>query len=92
MIFGKKNLLKYGLKIGSITIKESDEVEVLGITINKALNFKKHRESLCRTAQYKLHALSRIRKYLTLDKANLLGNGFIDRQFSYAPLNWMFLP
>ena len=41
MIFGKKNLLKYGLKIGSITIKESDEVDLLGITIDKALNFKK---------------------------------------------------
>ena len=92
MILGKKKRLKYSLKIGSIIIKESDEVELLGITIDKALNFKKHRESLCRTAQYKLHALSRIRKYLTLDKANLLGNGFIDRQFSYAPPNWIFLP
>ena len=57
MILGKKNRLKYSLKIGSITIKESNEVELLGITINKALNFKKNIENLCRTAQYKLHAL-----------------------------------
>ena len=42
------------------------------------------------TAQYKLHALRRIRKYLTLDKAKLLGNAFIDSQFNYAPLIWMF--
>ena len=41
MILGKKKHLKYSLKIGSITIKESDEVELLGITVDKALNFKK---------------------------------------------------
>ena len=74
MILGKKKRLKYCLEIGSITTKESDEVELLGITIDNDLNFKKHIENLCRTAQYKLHALRRIRKYLTLDKAKLLGN------------------
>ena len=71
-------------------MKESDEVELLGITIDKTLNFKKHIKNLCRTAQYKLHALRRMRKYLTLDKAKLLGNAFIDSQFNYALLIWMF--
>ena len=41
MILGKKKRLKYSLKIGSITIKESDEVELLRITIDNALNFRK---------------------------------------------------
>ena len=66
------------------------EVILLGITIDNELVFKKHIENLCRTAQYKLHALTRIRKYLTLDKAVLLGNTFINSQFNYAPLIWMF--
>ena len=65
-------------------------VELLGITIDKALNFKNHIENLCRTAQYRLHALRRIRKYLTLDKAKLSGNAFSDIQFNYAPVTWMF--
>ena len=90
IFFTGSKRLKYSLKTGSITIKESDKVELRGITIDKALNFKKHIENLCRTAQYKLHALRRIRKYLTLDKAKLLGNAFIDSQFNYAPLIWMF--
>ena len=90
MILGKKKPLNYSLKIWSITIKKSHEVELLGITIDKVLSFKQHIENLCRTAQYKLHALRRIRKYLTLDKAKLLGNAFIDSQFNYAPLIWMF--
>ena len=44
---GKNKRLKYCLKIRSVTIKESDKVELLGITIDKALNFKKHIENLC---------------------------------------------
>ena len=61
MILGKKNRLKYSLKIGSITVKESDEVELLGITIDKVINFEEHIKNLCRTAQYKLHVLRQIR-------------------------------
>ena len=45
---------------------------------------------ICRTANYKLHALRRIRKYLSLEKAKLLCNAFINSQFNYAPLLWMF--
>ena len=74
MIFGKKNRQKYGLETSSKTFVESDQVELLGITIDKDLNFKKHIKNLCPTAQYKVHALRRIRKYLALDKAKLLGN------------------
>ena len=85
MILRKKNCLKYSLKIESITIKESEEVELLGITIDKALNFKKHRANFCHTAQSKLHALWQIKKYLTLDEEKLLGNAFINSQFNYAP-------
>ena len=62
MILEKKNRLKYSLKIESITVKESDEVELLGITVDKVLNFKKYIENLYRTAQHKLHALKRMRK------------------------------
>ena len=43
----------------------TDEVELLGLTIDKELDFCKHIEKLCRNAQYNLHALRRIRKYLT---------------------------
>ena len=90
MILGKKNRVKYSLKIGCITVQEPDEAELLGITIDKALNFKKHIENLCPIAQYKLQALIRIRKYLTLDDTKLLGNVFIESQFNYASLIWMF--
>ena len=41
------------MNVGSVDIKESDEVELLGITTDKYLHFRKHIEILCCTAQYK---------------------------------------
>ena len=90
MILKRKNHKRQRMVINSITVKETNEVILLGITTNNKLVFKKHIENLYRTAQYKLHALTSIRKYLTLDKAILLGNAFINSQFNYAPLIWMF--
>ena len=90
MILGKKNRLGYNLKVLSVTIKQSDEVELPGITIDKALNFTNHIENLCCTSQYKLHALRWIRKYVTKGKAKLLGNALTESQFDYASLIWMF--
>ena len=58
--------------------------------IDKNLTFKKHIDNLVRQAQYKLHALQSIRKFLTVEKDKILGNAFIDSQFNYASLIWMF--
>ena len=72
------------------TKEDDSEVTLLGVKIDKQLKFKSHIEELCRKAAYKLHALCRIRKYLTVEKAKLLANGFINSQFTYAPFIWMF--
>ena len=60
------------------------------MTIDEELNFSTHTDKLSRNAQYKLHALRPIRKYVSLEKAKMLGNVFIDSQFNYAPLIWAF--
>ena len=65
-------------------------MELLGITIDNMLTFNDHINNLCRNASYKLYALRRKRKYLTLDLAKLLYNAFINSQFNYAPYIWMF--
>ena len=41
-------------------------------------------------AKYKLRALQKIRNYLSTEKARLLATTFINNQFYYAPLIWMF--
>ena len=89
-ILGKKNRNSIKLIINSIEIEESEKVVLLGITTDDLLTFNEHIDNLCRTANYKLYALRRIRKYLSLEKAKLLCNSFINSQFNYAPLVWLF--
>ena len=68
----------FNLNVAGKVIPSSSEVKLLGITIDYDLKFKKHINELCRKASYKLHALQRIRRYLSVDKAKLLVNAFID--------------
>ena len=84
MILGDKTCYKHILKINSTCVQSSDDAILSGVLIDKNLTFKKHVDNLLRKAQYKLHALRRIRKFLTMEKAKILGNAFIDSQFNYA--------
>ena len=90
MVLGANKNDCFNLNVAGKVIPSSSEVKLLGITIDYELKFKKHTNELCRKASYKLHALQRIRRYLSVDKARLLANAFIDSQFNYAPLIWMF--
>ena len=90
MVLGNKDERSFNIHINNVQIKNSNKVTLLGIKIDKNLTFKKHISELCRRASCKLHTLGRIRKYLTVEKAKLLANVFINSQFNYAPLIWMF--
>ena len=87
MILSKISYQPQKLSGNTFTIDESDEVELLRLIIDKEPNFSKHIDKLCRNAQYKLHALRRIRKYLGSEKAEMLGNAFIDSQFQLCTIN-----
>ena len=71
-------------------ITSTDEVTLLGASIDNKLTCKNHIDELCRRASYKLYALRRIKPFLSKEKARLLANAFINCQFLYAPLIWMF--
>ena len=90
IILGDKTYYKHILKVNLTCVQSSDDVTFLGVMIDNNLTFKKHIDNVLRKAQYKLHALRRIRKFFTIEKVKILGNGFIDSQFNYAPLIQMF--
>ena len=46
-------------------------MELLGLTIDEKLNFSRHIEKSGHNAQYRLHPLRRIRKYLSLEKIKM---------------------
>ena len=85
MILGPSDDKCFILKINAIEIRNTTEVELLGLTIDQKLKFDAHIDKLCKTARSKLHALRRIRKFLTLEQAKLLANSFVNAQFGYAP-------
>ena len=89
-VLGTKEDDFFVLNIGKNKIESSNEVTLLGVKIEKQLKFKSHIEELCRKAAYRLHALLRIRKYLTVEKAKLLVNASINSQFTYTSLIRMF--
>ena len=76
--------------VGSENITESDKEKLLGIEIDRELNFKDHVNSLCKKASNKVNALSRLCNYLPFCRRRLLINAFFYSQFSYCPLVWMF--
>ena len=90
MILGKTSRQPITLNINQIKVKESQKVLLLSLTIDNQLTFKDHVDMLCSTANYKLHALRRIRKYLTPVKTRLLYNAFINSQFNCVSVIWMF--
>ena len=94
MILGDKTCYKH---IFQTCVQSGDDVTFLGVITEKNLTFKKHNltfkkyiDNLVRKAQYKRHALRCIRKFLTIEKAKILGNAFVDSQVNNAPLIWMF--
>ena len=82
MILGKTLRQPIILNINQIKVEEFQKVVLLGLTIDDRLTFKDHVDMLCSAANYKLHALRRIRKYVTLEKSKLLYNAFINSQFN----------
>ena len=78
------------VKLGGEVIKSTNSVKLLGIQIDKDLNFTSHVSELIKKGNQKLHALARIFNYLSEDKLRIIMKTFIQSQFNYCPLVWMF--
>ena len=63
MILEKKKRNSVNIIISTTEIEEGRKVVLLGTAIDNLLIFNEHIDNLCRTANYKLHALQRIKKY-----------------------------
>ena len=65
-------------------------VKLLGMQVDEKLNFEEHVNIILKEVNRKLCALMRISKFLFQDKLKNLLRTFIDSQFNYCPLVWMF--
>ena len=71
------------------TIKASKEEVLLGVRIDSNLTFKEYVTSICSKANQKLHAITVVSKYISLQKRRILMKSFITSQFNYCPIVWM---
>ena len=76
--------------INNEIIEGEESVKLLGINIDNKLTFNKHVTNLCKKGNQKLHALARISKFLCEEKLRLIMKTFVESQFNYCPLIWMF--
>ena len=60
------------LNLQDLNLKNYREVEVLGITTDRNLNFKRHIKIICRKAGQKLSALLTVSSHINTDKKTLL--------------------
>ena len=93
---GKCHLLTFGttqsninIKIGEVIVEESPEEKLLGVILDKKLNFKSHISRLCKRASQKLYAPAEVSTFMDPGKLRLIMNSFITLQFSYYPLIWI---
>ena len=78
------------INVGNEQIDSCNSVELLGVKIDNQLKFTEHVKNMIKKGNQKFHALARISKYLNQDKLKLIMRAFIQSQFNYCPLVWMF--
>ena len=81
---------EYAINVEEFSISNSLNKKLLGITIDNKLSFDDHVGALCNKASQKVHALSRISHFMGIKQRQIIMKAFINSQFGYCPLVWMF--
>ena len=74
--------------IDGLPFDSSKTKVLLGIAIDHEPKFDDHVNRLCKKASLKLNALARIAPFMNVSKKQIMS--FIETQFGYCPLIWMF--
>ena len=90
MFLGLKSNQEYVFEIDKKPIPATSTVKLLGITSDCRLKFSEHVNTICKKANNKTSAFSRVAEYLDQDKRRILCHTFIMSNFNYYPLIWMF--
>ena len=77
-------------KLDRDIVWESNDVKLIGITLNNKLKFDKHVFNICSKANRTLNTLTRVAKFFLLEKTLILFKAFTESQFKHCPLVWMF--
>ena len=71
-------------------IKPNKKEILLGINLDSELKFEDHVNFICKKASQKLYALARIALFMDLKQRRHIMKAFVESQFGYCSLIWMF--
>ena len=77
-------------RCGETKIWESNKQKLLGVVIDRNLNFDEYVFDLCIKAGRKLSVLARLSNYMSFEKRKISPKAFVKSQFGYCQLTWMF--
>ena len=78
------------LTVGNTTITTDESVKLLGVHLDRHLDFNKQIEELCRKAACQLNVLQRLARHLDQEGRMAIFRAFIISHFNYCPLVWHF--
>ena len=92
---GKSHILLNSKKpeivsVDGIPLAASSYEKLLGVITDSELKFENHITKLCLKVSKKKNALCHISSFMSLGKCRTLMKAFIESQFNYCPLIWMF--
>ena len=90
IIGGNKKMDTVKIKINDVEIKSESSVTLLGVEVDKELNFNNHISTICKKAGNKLNAINRLQNFLAQKEKETLVNTFVYSNFNYCPLVWHF--
>ena len=70
-------------------IKVVSSVKLLGLQLDKKLNFNLHISNICKSAVNQLNTLIRPKKFMNCEEKEILINSYFMTNFNYCPLVWM---
>ena len=90
IILSRNGGVSIPLSVHNNNLYPSDEIKVLGVTLDDSLNFKFHFTDICNHASRQINSFKSFSKYLKIDRRFSVYKSFIQSNFSYCPLAWIF--
>jgi len=72
------------IQIGDVSVGQSSNVRNLGVIYDSTLGMERHINSVCRSCNFQLRNISRIRRYLTVDAAKTLVQALVISRLDYC--------
>ncbi len=88
VLMGLKSTLKkvpnITVHIGDESIPPTESVRNIGVVMDRHITMKEHVLATCKSANFQLYSIGRIRKYLTQDACKKLVHAFVTSKLDYA--------